>query len=162
MNAITHIKKGLRKIELTIDSDYDSYSDAERQKLLGAIGDLLDIKDAILIVGKCRGSVKLTLALRPEEAEKLHLLANQGALKEFKVMRAKLLGGRVVPKTGVERTQTTTKRTPTKSGLLGVARTSSKTAISTKTVSKAKAKGADHRFQQAPKVNATLVPCVPS
>ncbi len=39
---------------------------------------------------------------------------------------------------------------------MAVAKTSPKTAVATKTASKAKAKGADHRFQQAKRASILL------
>lgn len=75
------------RIELKIDRDFETYTLEEQQKLLEAIGKLMDISDTI-VVERLRGSVRLILELPVEKAEELLWIAKRGDLSDFGVFDA--------------------------------------------------------------------------
>lgn len=75
-------------IELTIDAEFDTYSEDDKNRLLQAIGHLLGIKGGIRVVRKRRGSVKLTLKLSPLQVEKLLWAVKGGELNSMDVVDA--------------------------------------------------------------------------
>jgi cyanophycinase len=89
---------GLVSVELTIDCDFDSYTDEQQRRLLRAIGLLLEV-GVIVVLRKRRGSVKLTIALTPEQAARLVSAFEAGLLNEHGVTRVDL-GGRLVREEG--------------------------------------------------------------
>ena len=76
-------------IELTIDRDFDEYSDADQRKLLEAIKHLIDVDGDLRVVSRERGSVKLRLEMTPAQAERLYWAVKQGKLEQFDVIDAK-------------------------------------------------------------------------
>jgi TIR domain len=76
------------RIELTIDRDFDSYTDQEKNRLLTAIKELLAISSDIRVTSKKRGSVKLTLELTVEQAKRLLWAVKAGKFAEFGVVDA--------------------------------------------------------------------------
>ncbi len=79
-------------IELTLDRDFDSYSEHEQRKLLKAIQSLLETDAQVKVLKKRRGSVKLTVRLTPVQAERLLWAAEGGQLDDFDVVGATTLG----------------------------------------------------------------------
>ena len=77
-----------RAIEITINRDFDSYTDQEKDRLLAAIKELLEISNDIRVIRKQRGSVKLTLELAPDQAERLLWAVKAGEFDEFGVIDA--------------------------------------------------------------------------
>jgi hypothetical protein len=80
------------EIELTINHDFNDFSQQDKQKLLDAIGMLLETGRQIKVIRQRRGSVKLTLRLRPDEAERLIWAVAQGGLDGFNVVAADIVG----------------------------------------------------------------------
>lgn len=83
------LQSGTEHIELVIDRDFNTYSSKEQNNLLSAIKELLGISGNILVVRKRPGTVKLTLALTPEQSEKLIRAVKAGDLAQFGVIDAK-------------------------------------------------------------------------
>jgi hypothetical protein len=82
-------------IEITIDKDFDAYSEEEQSRLLRAIAELLGMTSDVRVTSKRRGSVKLTLVLGSDEAGRLLRAVKGGKLAKFGVTGAKLLGNSV-------------------------------------------------------------------
>jgi hypothetical protein len=59
------------QIDITIDRDFDSYSEKDQKRLLRAIGQFLGVGGEIRVRQKRRGSVKLRLEISQELAERL-------------------------------------------------------------------------------------------
>lgn len=87
--ALTDTKT--REIELTIDIDFDKYTDQDKEQLLNAIASLLKIKDSELKIKKIRrGSIKITLEMSAELAELLYEAVKAGGLKQLGVTNVEL------------------------------------------------------------------------
>lgn len=78
-------------IELSIDVDFDEFTDIEQQRVLDAVRELLGVSRDLRITHKKRGSVLLGLELTYEEAERLLWAAKAGQLEEFGVVDASIL-----------------------------------------------------------------------
>jgi hypothetical protein len=87
-SAAVETETGTTPIEIVINRDFDSYTAKEQEKLLAAIRNLLGISGDIRVISKKRGSVRLTIALTPEQAEKLLWAAKGGQLAELGVVDA--------------------------------------------------------------------------
>ena len=101
-NGISGTKKTLihtSDIELTINTDFDSFSEAEQEIIIDTIAKLLKItKREINIKMKKPGSVKLILELNSEKANELKKLVEKGELLNLKVSEAKIIDGIVSKK----------------------------------------------------------------
>ena len=84
-------KPETQDIELTINGDFDSYSDAQRLQLLEAIKNLLAIKGEVKLKAMARGSIRMTLELTPAQCERLYWAIQKGKLNEFNVSDSKIL-----------------------------------------------------------------------
>lgn len=82
----------LGEIEITIDSELEPFSQFDQDELLKAIKSLLGISNGIQVISKRRGSVKLKLSLPYELAERLFWAIKQGALLDYGVTNAQLIG----------------------------------------------------------------------
>lgn len=81
------------EIELTIDRNFEEYSEREQSNLIKAISKLLNIeKSKLSILKKKPGSVKLSISLPISKAGKLFDLILSGNLEDQKVFSAKILG----------------------------------------------------------------------
>lgn len=78
-------------IELTIDREFESYSEEDKQHLLDAIGNLLETDTELRVIRRRRGSVKLTIELSHENAERLLWAIRQGSLQAHGVIDANLV-----------------------------------------------------------------------
>lgn len=78
-------------IELTIDRDFATYSNQEKEALLSAIKKLLEIKGDLKIKRIRRGSVIMKLELSPAQCEKLYWAIKSGSLSEFDVVDSKII-----------------------------------------------------------------------
>jgi RNA polymerase sigma factor (sigma-70 family) len=78
-------------IELTINQAYSTFTPQQKNRLLAAIGMLLETDRSIKVIRERPGSVKLTLRLRPEEAERLRWAVEQGVLSEYGVVGSKVI-----------------------------------------------------------------------
>jgi RNA polymerase sigma factor (sigma-70 family) len=85
----TSINKKI-KIQITIDSDFDSYSETEVKIFLDNLKSLLSITGDIRIISKERGSVLLTIELDYKDAEKVYTAINEGRLKDLQAISAKV------------------------------------------------------------------------
>jgi RNA polymerase sigma factor (sigma-70 family) len=85
------VQTGTAPIELVINRDFNSYSSQEQGRLLSAIKELLGVSEDIRVIRKRPGTVRLTLALTPEQAEKLLWAVKGGDLTAFGVVDAALL-----------------------------------------------------------------------
>jgi hypothetical protein len=83
------VQTGIAPIEITIDRDFDSFSADEQARVMEAIRTLLGVSGDVRVISKKRGSVKLTLAVTPEQAEKLLRAINSGQLAELGVTAAR-------------------------------------------------------------------------
>ena len=88
--GIIDVDTGNLDIELTINRNFEEYSDNEQQKLLDAIKNLLELKGELKIKQKRKGSIKIKLELTPSQCEKLHWAIKSGALSEFDVVDSKI------------------------------------------------------------------------
>lgn len=78
-------------IQITIDSDFDSYSETELKAFLAVLKSLLSIYGDIKIVSKKRGSVLLTLELDYKDAEKIYNAINEGKFRKWNAISAKVI-----------------------------------------------------------------------
>lgn len=78
------------EIELTINRDFDSFSEEDQRRLLDAIATLLKISD-VKVVRKREGSIKLTLRLTPAQADNLLWAIRLGKLDSLDVVDCELL-----------------------------------------------------------------------
>lgn len=77
-----------KEIELHIDRDFYTYSSDEQEHLLNAVRELLGLTGDVSIKRIRRGSVRLSLELTPEQAERLYWAVKNGALKDYGVLDA--------------------------------------------------------------------------
>jgi formylglycine-generating enzyme required for sulfatase activity len=77
-------------IELTIEGNFEEYSEEDQARLMRAIGEFLKINGPIIIKKKRRGSIKITLELSPEQAEELLWAAKRGEFEDYGVVDAEL------------------------------------------------------------------------
>jgi RNA polymerase primary sigma factor len=77
-------------VEITIKGNLDQFTVEDRNRLLRAIEDILDLKQDISIKKISRGSIKITIELSPEKAEELLWAIGGGQLKAYNVIDAKL------------------------------------------------------------------------
>ena len=89
--AATMVETDTARIELTIDRDYNTYSENDKRHLIEAILNLLETDSDVRVVRKRRGSVKLTLELTHAESEKLLWAIRQGLLQAHGVIDASIL-----------------------------------------------------------------------
>ena len=86
------VETGTIPIELVLNRDYNTFSSADEASLLAAIAALLKLSQGNLQVSSKRpGSVRLTLELTPEQAERLLWAAKAGELAEFGVIDAEII-----------------------------------------------------------------------
>jgi DNA-directed RNA polymerase specialized sigma24 family protein len=78
------------RIELVIDGDFDSFSPEKQERVLRAIKELLGGGGEIRLVSKRRGSIKLTLEMTHEQAERLLWAVQAGDLAGLGVVGATL------------------------------------------------------------------------
>jgi RNA polymerase sigma factor (sigma-70 family) len=81
------------EIIISINRDFNLFSIKEREKLLAAVSELLEIKGNLKITKMQQGSVKISLKLNPKDAGKLLVAAKLGELKEYDVVDAELKKG---------------------------------------------------------------------
>ena len=75
----------------TIDRDFDIYGPEDQARLLAAIKEMLEVTRDVRIIMKRRGSVKLTLELTHEKAERLIWSVKAGKLADFGVVEAEII-----------------------------------------------------------------------
>lgn len=78
-------------IEVTIDKDFNAYSEREQAELLHAIAKFLAIAGDVRVTSRRPGSVKLVLELETEQAERLYWAMKAGEFAEFGVADARLI-----------------------------------------------------------------------
>jgi hypothetical protein len=93
--AGVQVATDMARIELVIDGDFDSFSPEKQERVLRAIKELLGGGGEIRLVSKRRGSVRLTLEMTPEQAERLLWAVKRGELADAGVADARLIGGGV-------------------------------------------------------------------
>jgi hypothetical protein len=96
------VETGTSPIEITINRAFSSYTQDEQMQLLAAIGSFLGIEGEIKVVSKRPGSVKLTLALSPTQAERLYWAVHNGDFAAFAVSDAILRGTESQASDGLE------------------------------------------------------------
>jgi len=87
-------------IEITINKDFDAFNEADQERLLKAISDLLSSGHELRIIRKRQGSTKISIRFTREEAECILWLQRRGVLDEylvkhradFKIQDTKLIG----------------------------------------------------------------------
>jgi tetratricopeptide (TPR) repeat protein len=77
-------------IEITINCEFDKFTSEQQEQLLAAIKRLLETTHEIRVIKKRRGSVKLTIRLTPDEAEKLQWAIKAERLAQFGVTDARI------------------------------------------------------------------------
>ena len=78
-------------IELSIDTDFESFTSSDQERLLCALEGLLDMSTGeIRITQKKQGSVRYRITLDPEQAARLFLAVQNGELDEFKIKEAEM------------------------------------------------------------------------
>jgi excisionase family DNA binding protein len=78
-------------VEITINRRFADYTADERDQLLKAIGNILDVAGKITVVSQRPGSVRLTIYLPLDKAEELTTLIDQGQLDKYDVVGAKIV-----------------------------------------------------------------------
>lgn len=78
-------------IELSLNVDFDSFTEADEAKFLEAVKKLLSVENEIKIINKRRGSVKIKLMLSRAEIARLQMAAASGELSEFPIIDAEVL-----------------------------------------------------------------------
>jgi serine/threonine protein kinase len=78
-------------IEITINRDFGSFTPQQKTQILTAIGSLLETNRSLKVTRIRSGSVKMTLRLYPDEAERLKWAIEQGLLESHGVVAAELL-----------------------------------------------------------------------
>src|SRR5262249_15895688 len=81
----------LANIEITIDTDFSSFSDTQKQRILRAIKEFLDTDSNISIRRLRESSVRWTMQLRHEEAERLYWAVKAGQLEQLQIVRAEFV-----------------------------------------------------------------------
>jgi hypothetical protein len=79
-------------IELVIDTSFESFGDEEQTRFLRSLGQLLGIGGAIDVKEKKPGSVKLTIELSREQADKLLEALREGTLQELNIIAGTIVG----------------------------------------------------------------------
>jgi Protein kinase domain len=77
------VETGTADLEITINRDFHSYTKEEQDELLAVIRTFLGITGDVRVRAKRPGSVKLTLELTAEEAERLKWAIKGGHFKQF-------------------------------------------------------------------------------
>jgi glutamate synthase (NADPH/NADH) small chain len=72
-------------LEITMKVEYESFSDEKASELLNRIRPFLRDADAIRIIKKRRGSVKITLSLTRRDADRLIRIVDSGALSNLQI-----------------------------------------------------------------------------
>jgi len=80
-----------QSIELRIQGDFETYSEEQKQRLLEAIRDLLDLKQEVTVTKVRKGSILLRLKLPRAEVERLQKAARAGELGKFDVVEAEVI-----------------------------------------------------------------------
>lgn len=88
--SITEVSVGTMEIEITIDRDFESYTKADQDHFLRAICEFLQINSDLRVKRKRRSSVKITLELSREQAEKLYQAIKSGDFDHYDVIDAEL------------------------------------------------------------------------
>ena len=78
-------------IEITINRDFELYTEDEQSKLLSAIAKFLAITGDVRVIRKRPGSVKLTFEFTVEQAERLLWAVKRGEFTEYGVVDAELI-----------------------------------------------------------------------
>ncbi|MCB0844488.1 MAG: sigma-70 family RNA polymerase sigma factor [Bacteroidetes bacterium] len=77
-------------IEITLDRNFDSFSEEDKQKFLEALTSLLSMKEGDVVIKKIKpGSVKIELEMPPKKVKELILSLLQGGLPEYRVADVK-------------------------------------------------------------------------
>jgi hypothetical protein len=85
------------RIELVIDADFNSFTPQEQKRLLRAIKETMSAGGDIRVIGKRRGSVRLTLEVTPAQAEQLRWAVQRGDYAAFGVVDAQLVAPEAEP-----------------------------------------------------------------
>ena len=75
-------------VEVVIDGEFDSFTSTDQEQLVRGLKELLKLDGPVRITKKRRGSVRLTLELSPEEADRLLRAAKAGLLASLGVVDA--------------------------------------------------------------------------
>jgi hypothetical protein len=75
-------------VELTIDCDFDSFTDQKQEQLVSAVKTLLSIADEVRVVKRRRGSVILVVELGRSDAVRLIWAVQNGQLRALGVVKA--------------------------------------------------------------------------
>jgi hypothetical protein len=77
-------------VVLTINRDYDTFTDEQRGQILKVIGDIIGMGGGVTVVRKERGSVKLTVRMSGRQARELVGVVEAGRLADLGVVGASL------------------------------------------------------------------------
>lgn len=78
------------RIELTLDADFDSFSDEQQRSFLRGVKELLGISGELKLIDRRKGSVILTLAASREDVDRIAAAAKSGRLADYNVVGAKV------------------------------------------------------------------------
>jgi transcription antitermination factor NusG len=81
--SVTEVSVDKMEIEITIDRDFELYTEADQDRFLRAIREFLRMKSDLKVKKKRRGSVKITLELSLEQAEKLFRAIKLGHFERY-------------------------------------------------------------------------------
>ncbi|MGH1363900.1 MAG: toll/interleukin-1 receptor domain-containing protein [Calditrichia bacterium] len=85
------IKEKTLDVEITLKGDIKDFSEDKRARLLKVLEELLEINDGELKIKKIRkGSVKVTVELSPEQAEKLMWAVKAGMFSDVNIIDAEI------------------------------------------------------------------------
>jgi hypothetical protein len=76
-------------VELTLDRDFDSFTEKDQECVVDAIKNLLKVSGGLRVIQRKRGSVKLLLEVSCELVERLGFLVDGGRLDELSVTAMK-------------------------------------------------------------------------
>lgn len=82
-------------VELTIDGDFNSFTEAHLNTFLNELRSLLGPSEELSLVRAERGSIKITIELTREQAERLLALHGRGMLDVLSVIDASVIRGSV-------------------------------------------------------------------
>lgn len=98
------------RIELTIDRDFDSYSETEIEQLLKVVKDALLINGDVSIISKRKGSLLLTVELEYDDCKKLYKAIKAGEFRKLHIIDAEIIPQKKAPIANKPKTKSLSKQ----------------------------------------------------
>jgi len=83
-------------IEITINKEFENFSEKDKKSILSAIKNLLETDQDIAIKRIRKGSVKIVLELTPAQCERLHWAIQRGEFDDFDVVDSEIMEPKMV------------------------------------------------------------------